>query len=370
MAAVDNVYLELPPTPENPKNPENKVSTVDNIQRQLPHLPISAQKSDGYTKPHRQSFVQTMFFKSKHGDLQKKRLLCIIGVISGLFFVGLTVGLITKWTCDSNKDVNRQCLWSSWSFWTVCSSSTIFGKQYRFRQYSGPAHSCQMNETIEDQECPDDQYTFDLKFDPSTLHQSCYLSADNKVLSNHFGGETKDNPNDVNQLQNYTGSIGNICSEENTKIYFEIYFQYEILDFLYGPYLLLEVGLAERNKIDNILQIGDKKVGGWSLQIYSCPNLRKICLSVQHGKVDSLKFTLSSNEDGTVADGFLGFLVDRERSEFSFMRDGKKFFTFPEVESDELLCLVFGVFNPSSVKVSQEIITAKNYTDILKSHWT
>ncbi|VDI83125.1 Hypothetical predicted protein, partial [Mytilus galloprovincialis] len=57
---------------------------------------------------------------------------------------------------------NPQCLWSAWSFLTLCSPSTIFGKQYRFRKYYGPEHSCHKNETIEDKDCADDQYKFDL----------------------------------------------------------------------------------------------------------------------------------------------------------------------------------------------------------------
>ncbi|CAG2216180.1 unnamed protein product [Mytilus edulis] len=359
MAAPDNIYLELP---------EKKVSTT---HRNLPDPPVGAGVSDIYLKPpQRRSIVQRLSFRSKSGDLNKHRLLCIIGAIAGLFFVGLTVGLITKWTCDTNDDVNPQCLWSAWSFWTVCSPSTIFGKQYRFRKYYGPEHSCHKNETIEDKDCADDQYKFDLTFDQSTLHRYCYLSSDNKVISNHFSDETNHNPNDANQLQNYTGAIGNTCLDKNSKIYFEISFQYEIFDLMDEPHLLLEVALAERNKIDTLLLVGDKSVGGWSLNIYSCPELRKICLSVQHGNLDSLKFTLSSHEAGSTFNESFGFLVDRERDEFSFIRDGKIFFTFQNIDSNERLCLIFGVFNPSQVKVSQKIMTSKNYTGIFNLHWT
>lgn len=93
MAAPDNIYLELP---------EKKVSTT---HRNLPDPPVGAGESDIYLKPpQRRSIVQRLSFRSKSGDLNKHRLLCIIGAIAGLFFVGLTVGLITKWTCDTNDD--------------------------------------------------------------------------------------------------------------------------------------------------------------------------------------------------------------------------------------------------------------------------
>lgn len=96
MAAQDNIYLELP------EKPKNEVSTN---HRNLPNPPVGAGVSDIYLKPpQRRSIVQRLSFRSKSGDLNKHRLLCIIGAIAGLFFVGLTVGLITKWTCDTNDD--------------------------------------------------------------------------------------------------------------------------------------------------------------------------------------------------------------------------------------------------------------------------
>lgn len=86
MAAQDNIYLELP------EKPKPEVSTN---HRNLPDPPVGAGVSDICLKPPQ---------RSKCGDLNKHRLLCIISAIAGLFFVGLTVGLITKWTCDTNDD--------------------------------------------------------------------------------------------------------------------------------------------------------------------------------------------------------------------------------------------------------------------------
>jgi len=90
-----------------------------------------------------------------------------------------------------------------------------------------------------------------MTFDTSTLYSILYVSGDNRTLSTYSSTNTPNSPDGVNQLLKYQGTVANICLENNTKIYYEVTYKYEILRSLSERGLVLEVGVAEPDLIDN-----------------------------------------------------------------------------------------------------------------------
>ncbi|VDI28116.1 Hypothetical predicted protein [Mytilus galloprovincialis] len=212
----------------------------------------------------------------------------------------------------------------------------------------------------------DDQggYLFSLKFDRESTHSSLFLSDDNTVLGNSF---TKETPNPVNhpkQLNNYKGTIGDRCLTSTSKIYFEIKFSYKILGWINSTDLVLEVGVASREKLDNPGLVGNH---GWSFYFGNCNT--SICLKSTYGTTtnyEKVKIISSSNTAGTVTTGRLGFFINMDRNEFSVIdKDSSKILsTFTKVVSAHQLCLAFGFFNHYYLETKLEIMYSFDFTNL------
>ena len=100
-----------------------------------------------------------------------------------------------------------------------------------------------------------------MTFDTSTLHSMVYVSGDNRTLSSHSSSKTPNSSDGVNQLLKYRGVVANICLENNTKMYYEVTYEYEMLLSLDVGLLVLEVGVAEPDLIDHHHKASSKKVG-------------------------------------------------------------------------------------------------------------
>ncbi|XP_071154987.1 uncharacterized protein [Mytilus edulis] len=207
-------------------------------------------------------------------------------------------------------------------------------------------------------------YLFDLKFDRESTYSSLFLSDDNTVLGNAFTKETPIPVNHPEQFNTYKGTIGDRCLTSASKIYFEIKFSYEVLVELHSKRLVLEVGVASREKIDSDYYVG---LHGWSFFIHNCNT--SICLRAQHdimNKYEEVKIISSSNSVGTVATGKLGFFVNMNRNEFSVIdKDSLKIlYTFTKVVSADQLCLAFGVYNPNMMETKLKIMNSYDFTNL------
>ncbi|CAC5392051.1 unnamed protein product [Mytilus coruscus] len=210
----------------------------------------------------------------------------------------------------------------------------------------------------------DDQvgYIFSLKFDRKSTHSLVFLSDDNTVMGNSFSKETPNPVNHPEQFNTYRGTIGDRCLTSTSKIYFEIMFSYEILQSLNSTLLVVEVGVASREKIDTAYYVGNH---GWSFAIQNCNT--EVCLVANHATTNTykkLKTLSSSNTAGTVARGRLGFFVNMNRNEFSVIdKDSSKIlYTLTKVVSADQLCLVFGVYNPYYLESEMKIMYSYDFT--------
>ena len=203
-----------------------------------------------------------------------------------------------------------------------------------------------------------------MTFDTSTLYSMVYVSGDNRTLSTHSSTNTPNSPDGVNQLLKYEGTVANICLENNTKIYYEVTYKYEILRSLSERGLVLEVGVAEPDLIDNHHKSSSKKVGGWSFALAECGTYDRICLWGRHMEDVYVKETVSNDTKGTNANGKFAFYIDRTENIFSILWNSEIFYTFVGVDSNTTLCPVFAVYNNAWLKASLTIQNARNFTKL------
>ncbi|XP_071154988.1 uncharacterized protein [Mytilus edulis] len=207
-------------------------------------------------------------------------------------------------------------------------------------------------------------YIFSLRFDRKSTHSVVFLSDDNKVLSNSFTKETPNLVNHPEQFNTYKGTIGDRCLTSTSKIYFEIMFSFELFKSLNSTTLVVEVGVASREKTDTEYHVGQH---GWSFAIHNCNTV--ICLTANHFDANTdkeIKVISSSNTAGTLVSGRLGFFVNMKRNEFSVIdKDSSKIlFTFTKLVSADQLCLTFGVYNPHLLESKLEIIYSYDFTNL------
>ena len=203
-----------------------------------------------------------------------------------------------------------------------------------------------------------------MTFDTSTLHSMVYVSGDNRTLSTHSSSKTPNSPDGVNQLLKYRGVVANICLENNTKMYYEVTYEYEILRSISKRGLVLEVGVAEPDLIDNHYKASSKKVGGWSFALAECGTYDSICLWGGHLEDVYVKETVSNDTKGTNANGRFAFYIDRIENTFSILWNSEIFYTFVGVDSNTTLCPVFAVYNNAWLKASLTIQNARNFTNL------
>jgi hypothetical protein len=204
-----------------------------------------------------------------------------------------------------------------------------------------------------------------MTYDSATLHLDRYISDDNTILSSHSTQETPNSPDGPNQLQQYEGAITDICTDVDTIIYYTVAYNYDITSLLNSTWLILEVGLAERERVDNDYYVGGTTVNGWSFHLANCVTFNKICIWAQHRRVIKLKTHISDNIVGTNVNGKLGVVIDRVRDEFTLVINNEIVYTFQNVTSDVQLCPVFGVYNPDWVKTKLQISNFYNFTNVL-----
>ena len=209
----------------------------------------------------------------------------------------------------------------------------------------------------------------DMTFDRSTLFSTCFVSDDNTLLSNHYTDETQNGQDGNNGLQTYNGVVADTCVDDNTIIYFEIGYFYKINTLYDNAMLVFEIGIAERQMIDNAPYVGDTAVKGWSFHLANCQVYDQICLSKKHSLEDKIIRSVSSNKPGTKMKGVFGVLINRERDEFSLISNNIVVGMFSAVTSNVTLCPVFGIYNAHKMVGALKIMNARNYSNFVQSQW-
>ena len=165
------------------------------------------------------------------------------------------------------------------------------------------------------------------------------------TIGGQGSAEMQKPPPDPNRLFVYRGATTTACLKKDQVLMFEIFYDY----ILYNPiskarHILVAVGVAERNKIDNSIYAGSKDTGGWSFLILRC-NLTAICLEAYHSSKRSFRTYWSSNDAGLKKNGSLTVVVNRKHNLFTLFsgNNSDKMFEFTGVASPEQLCPVVSV---------------------------
>lgn len=104
-----------------------------------------------------------------------------------------------------------------------------------------------------------------MRFSRTALYRKVFISADNTIISYVHTNDTSSSADA--QLENYKGTISDHCVGDNELIYYEVSYTYTIIKALTDRDLVLEVGLAERSKVDRLFYGGNNNVSAWSFHL-------------------------------------------------------------------------------------------------------
>ncbi|CAC5414933.1 THBS1 [Mytilus coruscus] len=294
--------------------------------------------------------------------------LFIICSLVGIVVTGVVTFFITKDRFTDKQFAEIECKWTSWSPWTECSITCGRGVIIRVKQQLKNSERC--NETFETkicskETCPADALTFDMRFNRSASHPDVFIADDLTMLSNvYISGTTII---DGTGLKNYDGAIADTCIEDNDIVYYEVIFSYSIINTLQSYWLVLEIGLAEHNKVDNSFTVSNKNVSGWSFGIGHRKSHNQTFLWAEGPDLSIPLKVLSDNQKGTNVNGTFLVLLNRQKHHFSLIQNNRVLYTFQNVYSDKNLCPVFGIYNPWFVHAQLQILNPRNFT--LLSLW-
>ncbi|XP_063399262.1 uncharacterized protein LOC134683887 [Mytilus trossulus] len=293
-------------------------------------------------------------------------LLIIICMLVALVVTGVVTFFITKERFSVTQyESKNECYWTTWSSWSGCSITCGKGEQVRVRQHMNTSMLCKYNETFNVRTCTSDPCfgdddISDMRFSRTYLHKNLFISADNTIISNVHIIDTTHSADA--QLQNYKGTISDMCVGNNELMYYEVNYTYTIVNKLSANNLVLEVGLAERSKVDRYFYVGTSNVSGWSFHLARGSVVDNVYLYSQDTDYNRVLESISNNIVGTKVHGKFMFFVNRRRNEFSLKQDESIFHIFKNVTSHVKLCPVFAVYGSSSVNVKLQLMNPRNFT--------
>ncbi|XP_033760052.1 uncharacterized protein LOC117342150 isoform X2 [Pecten maximus] len=210
-------------------------------------------------------------------------------------------------------------------------------------------------------DCPTSGPRFDM--DPTTLYRSWYLSRDNLTLfntrpDNIYGLQRRPNGNRV-----YWGVQGSRVITNTQIIYFETEIYYRIKRDFSSTNLVFEVAFATETAIGKSNFVG-LQMGAWSVNAYKSPTSPIVTLQVRSKGSVMHDEKISDSTAGTEKYLVLGFFINRvDRTIAVFdINMNRKVFTLTDVDGDQDLWPVFGVYNPYEVYAHLQLITQKDIT--------
>lgn len=186
--------------------------------------------------------------------------------------------------------------------------------------------------------------SFSMKFDSTTLKSDLYLSPDGTVLSDYSHADVQQFPAGPNTLTTYPGVIVDNCVQDNRIVYYKFNYEYTLQNPLTGTLIAIELGIADRAKVDNSVYAGASSVGGWSFPINKCP-WNEVCLEAWHDTVGSFEIGWSPNTAGYYKSGSFLVVINRKDNLFTLYNgvNSSKIFEYAEVISLNELCPIFSV---------------------------
>ncbi|XP_063399222.1 uncharacterized protein LOC134683842 [Mytilus trossulus] len=284
-------------------------------------------------------------------------------VLTGVVTFLVRRGTLPKTKCPDAEETN--CYLSSWSSWYKCSVTCGIGVQIRIKQQMNNTNLCSKNETFDNKtcyrgECTGESDAFDMKFSRTALHANVFISADNTIISNVPTIDTSNSPDA--QFQNYRGTIADICVGDKELIYYEVNYTYTIVKPITAYALVLEVGLAERSKVDRSVYVGNENVSGWSFHLATDSTVKSVNLYSRKADYHKVWESFSNDTVGTKVHGRFKLFINRRRNHFALRHDGSIFHVFNNVTSSAKLCPVFAVYAPNSVHVKLQLMNPRNFT--------
>ncbi|VDI05352.1 Hypothetical predicted protein [Mytilus galloprovincialis] len=206
-----------------------------------------------------------------------------------------------------------------------------------------------------------DEDLLDMRFSRRWLYKNVFISADNTIISNVQTIDTSSSAEA--QLQNYRGTISDLCVGKNELIYYEVYYTYTIVKALTTTSLVLEVGLADRLKVDRYYYVGSNNVSGWSFHVARNADDNSIYVYTEDPVHLKLLGPFSTNTVGKKVHGKFKLSINRRRNEFSLRQNDSIFHVFKNVTSGGKLCPVFGVYNSNQIHVKLQLMNPRNFTN-------
>lgn len=199
-----------------------------------------------------------------------------------------------------------------------------------------------------------------MRFSRTYLYKNLFISADNTIISNVHIIDTSHSADA--QLQNYWGTISDMCVGDNELMYYEVNYTYTIVNKISANKLVLEVGLAERSKVDRFYYVGNSNVSGWSFHLATGLDVDQVFLYSQDTDYRRVWESISNNIVGTKVHGKFILFINRRRNEFSLKQDESIFHVFKNVTSSVKLCPVFAVYGSGRVNVKLQLMNPRNFT--------
>ncbi|KAJ8302901.1 hypothetical protein KUTeg_019297 [Tegillarca granosa] len=190
-------------------------------------------------------------------------------------------------------------------------------------------------------------------FNPLTLHKDRYISDDCLTISNKEQEGIK-MQNDEQAFTAYKGVKGStpIAYPENYIIEVEI--NYTIIQDLPNNKLIFRIGFLKEEEIE------DNVNKALSIHAAQCPQCNKVCLVLYHKQKRVKHIPLSNTTKNVSFTGRFTTLINSRQREIEVLDEQYvQIFLYTDVDFDDELWPVFGVYNKDLLLVKLQLIKAK-----------